>query len=1545
MLSRDLLKDYQYLINGHSKSGESSGGRSDIPNFKSRLTTNEGAISTITFDGLQKEYYLNGVGVPQKLVTIGGSDDYKLLDAYNIDWNKTYLFWAEEAKKRGVWNNSPVQNEGRDIRSSFYPNYLWPSCEGTTQRVSGYPQWADTGIIQNSDDILDILNYLLWRVLSLDYFADNWDNINTQAPEYTSLSWGASPDWWRNELDNDSLYSELGILTSLKQPLLNELNKYGSMPSGSDFTYLLDPTKVIQGGEYDGKINIGALNTSNNEVVTALSDNRDSYIRLLNKVAEDNYNILSFAILTNHPGPINDIWLKLNNDEVYDDKLQIVPADGQYESESGKFNLGEITTIDPEEGSKILRRFVYSIVTNGKFKPVGDTIEIFNQRKINLLLSSAFTFNTDSTTFDGGKLGTYSSDIKDLFTLLDSCSNQQGTGATVSLNFKQEASTADPLNKFPNQTKENFLSFYLQKMSNAATGLNLINNSTAMEWTEEIYIPFRHDSDERHEIVIKFPETITNTFEGHYNALDDGDNSGIYPHFIVKGNPSSQSNYNAYLRDSIVKDTENGYLTGEFIHNTNYSSSYNFGDVRYDSNTNKYYYIAPSVDDYPNIEEDVVVYIYCLLYYRDKDVPRYINPKLLRLTVKLRPDVDNRIIFYNGNPKFQVYTYDSSGHRTIGLATEKTNWLEKTTSYYVNNYNEVSRNQIQNIFSKYPSENSDDPDFAAVEADYTFYKINDNQYEVATAEQVYYTTGVKFYLEDNLHQSKETDYDYAVKTKVLQWNSSNNINEYKNTYGELIDEGYEFNSLKIASFSEEVARSKYTKNINVDFMGVLPSNLIEKRTITNYENETYGIDGYNGNRTLYHEPEYLNGYYEAKSDEENVYLTDNIKSQQLNLPKTEVELLQLLQKFGAENTTDLDEIVGNRKFTEFSTIETLKYSNGETIPKTGITTYKNTFATSSSEQDNKELINNLFNLSYKYNTSGTAEERKVYSFEFKSSTAMFPLENGLFRGKDINNPNTERVYNADSDYYYLVFKISCPAGSSFGAAYRACHGYYFLRILRANDDNIAPQIIFIDKEDSNNSDPNNYWNYTAYHDGDDKEYSFRGIPQVPIYLNRCLSSEAVNSNKKFKGLQWWFLAGIRDNVGESQGWNDLNISRDCFIISNIGDTYFRTLPGYTLSHPNFNYSRYFLFEHEMDIRPAENNSIVNALDGVNYYSDTVLPYKTIENILNKEYEMSGPFIYAKNLMRIDEANNNILKPIIIDKIIANIRLMYGNDMYTIRKTTNTKAGLTFHKKEYDFNIGTYEYTVNDTHTEVTSTLKKITDLRDSSYDNYITVYNYLYPWISPDDPDTSGEGPHAQVGGNRILMGPNDLYNRYRSLFFILSNEFGGDSKIDITISPDDPDFDTQNEKTSSNSGSGDIFSLFDKFSLVIQNDYPDKVLFNANPQSDVDLVYNDPHTSTDVDGETTNPAISNYEVNTNDPTPLAIFIPNSLDRNNLSYGRFMLFGFIKQGETYYNTPKLTITLEDSADGIYKGKTMVLKFRIIDPPLLERSTGVVVTEP
>ena len=1550
MLSRDLLRDYQYLINGHSKSGESSGGRSDVPNFKSRKTTNDDSISTVTIDGLEKEYYLNGIGIPQKMITIGGSDDYKLLDASNIDWNKTYLFWAEEAKKRGVWNNSPIQNEGRDIRSSFYPNYLWPSCEGTTQRVISYPQWADTGIVQNSDDVLDILNYLLWRVLSLDYFADNWDNVNTQAPEYFSLSWGESADWWKNQLSNDELYDELGIDTTLKQPLLNELAKYGSMPSGSDFTYLLDPAKA----DNNGKINIGTLDTANNELLIALVDHREEYSQLISKIAEDNYAILKFAILTNHPGPINDIWLKLNNIEVArdDDKLKLIPADGQYDSETGKFNLGELITID-EEGSKSLRRFVYGISTNGQFTSVGDTLSVFNQRKINVLTSSAFTFNADSTTFDGGKIGQYNADIKDLFTLLDSCSNQQGTGAAVSLNFRQEASTSDPLNKFPNQTKENFLNFYLQKMSNAASGLNFINNSTLMEWNEDIYISFRHDDNEKHEIVIKFPQSYSNT-EGCYNELEDGDNSGIYPHFLVRGNPTSQANYTNYLKDSIVVDDENGYLTGEFIHNTNYSSAYNFGDVRYDSETNKYYYIAPSVEDYPNLEEDMVIYIYCLLYYRDKDVPRYINPKLLRLTVKLRPDVDNRIVFYDN--KTNVYVYDNAGHRTSTLASLKTAWLNKDTIYYANSYNTVTVREIQAIFNKYALENQAEPyDFDAIDADYTFYRIVDNQYTSTPARSVIANTGtVQFYLEDNLHQSKETDYDYAVKTKVLKWNSEQNLREYEYIYNDdFIDAGYEFTELKIDSFSETVARSKYTKNVHVDFMGVLPSSLIEDRAIpADYENDTYGVDGYNEDRTIYHEPDYLNGYYEAKSNEENVYLDANLNAHQLNLPKTEVELLQLLQKFGVENTSELDEINGNKKFNPLTTIEKLKYSNGDTIPSTGITTYKNTFKTLLSEQVEKELSTNLFNLKYTYNTAGNAEERKVYSFEFKSSTAMFPLENGLFEGKDINDINTNVIYNADSDYYYLVFKISCPAGSSFGAAYRACHGYYFLRILRANSDDIYPEITFIDKEEKNNAEPSNYWQYTAYHDGVEKEYSFRGIPQVPIYLNRCLSDSCVNRNKKFKGLQWWFLAGIRD-ISESQAWSDSNIARDCFIISNVGDKYFRTRAGYTACHPNFNYSKNFLFEHEMDIRPVDPDSPsnnlkpMNGISGVTYFTRTVLPYKTMEidEVDNKEYEMSGPFIYAKELMRIDTLNNNERKAITSDYIIANIRLMYGNDMYTIRKTTNGKAGLTFHKKEYDFNVGTYDVSINESNTGLTSTLRKITDLSESSNENYVNVFNYLAPWIAPSDPDTNNEGPHSQVNINgKILTGGYDLYTLYKSSFFILSNEFGQDSVISSTVSPSSDDFDNENQNIPD-----DIFSLFDRFSLVGQNNYPDIVSFSVSPQADVDLIYDDPHTGgsgqpEDLEDES-DETISSYTVDTNDPTPLAIFIPNIEDRANLRFGRFIMFGFIPENTIYYNIPKIYINLDDSKDGIYKGKVMVVKFVVSDPPLLPTSTGDVITEP
>lgn len=154
--------------------------------------------SKINFDG---NHNLNGVQVPSGLITIGATEAYKLLEAFNIDWKNIEIPWATHISK---WNGAGVDfsetNYKSDIDSATaawkdsnttdnkvdwldpYYDYLddngFYTLDGDN-KVYSLPNWATTGKISGSEDIVDIINYLIWRTAALDFYTKNWDSRKT----------------------------------------------------------------------------------------------------------------------------------------------------------------------------------------------------------------------------------------------------------------------------------------------------------------------------------------------------------------------------------------------------------------------------------------------------------------------------------------------------------------------------------------------------------------------------------------------------------------------------------------------------------------------------------------------------------------------------------------------------------------------------------------------------------------------------------------------------------------------------------------------------------------------------------------------------------------------------------------------------------------------------------------------------------------------------------------------------------------------------------------------------------------------------------------------------------------------------------------------------------------------------------------------------------------------------------------------------------------------------------------------------------------------
>lgn len=139
-----------------------------------------------------------GIETPDKFVTVNAATNYKILDAVNLDWNEAKIPWAKEIT---VWGGV-----GRTINST----------EGYTNDTDAYavdykynkPEeggWTE-GVIRETEDVVDILNYLIYRTIAFDHFMEHWNDDNLQDPALRLVN--HRTDWYGDtnpdNRDNDT---------------------------------------------------------------------------------------------------------------------------------------------------------------------------------------------------------------------------------------------------------------------------------------------------------------------------------------------------------------------------------------------------------------------------------------------------------------------------------------------------------------------------------------------------------------------------------------------------------------------------------------------------------------------------------------------------------------------------------------------------------------------------------------------------------------------------------------------------------------------------------------------------------------------------------------------------------------------------------------------------------------------------------------------------------------------------------------------------------------------------------------------------------------------------------------------------------------------------------------------------------------------------------------------------------------------------------------------------------------------------------------------
>ena len=431
------------------------------------------------------------------------------------------------------------------------------------------------------------------------------------------------------------------------------------------------------------------------------------------------------------------------------------------------------------------------------------------------------------------------------------------------------------------------------------------------------------------------------------------------------------------------------------------------------------------------------------------------------------------------------------------------------------------------------------------------------------------------------------------------------------------DQSLDSNNLKNIFFNNNVVTT-YCSNdtdINVEYLGFTYSNSINERVMNIIDHPTIenAIDTDNSNIT-----NSKGTYLISKNDnvkvgpdyfDNNIYYSEDV-STNYNISTTVLESIKTREKILFD--TDLDNI-------EFS----------------GLYTNENI--------ENSNLV--------------TLDGNSNYNFKILSSTAQYPLENGI-----IKDPDTEEYVDADNDYWFLIFRITTPEGSIGNISFTPAEGYYFLRVLRKEN---TVSLAFT-------GDTTQQIIYTSSA-GD--SCSFRLMPRIPIYLNRLFTQNSQNALKNMKGKFYWEFYG-NNNSGEAfqldptvVALKDTTTNEEFIKIYNEGDTC--KFKAYTDSTPN-SYNQYINYV------PENGNIIDFGVDG----TDTIEHFNTLS--LNSS--SSGAILWVNKLMHATNNSENPYEAIINPYVSFLLKLSIGNSEKYIRFTNSSIFSLTIHKRIYDIDF-------------------------------------------------------------------------------------------------------------------------------------------------------------------------------------------------------------------------------------------------------------------
>ena len=191
----------------------------------------------------------DGIQVPDTFITLNNSTDYKLLDAPNIDWDAYQMDWP-----KSVYKFASGERVGDDPESRQNNAIDWYTPGAKFHNSDELPSWKN-GLINESEQVIDMIDYLMWRVANLDYFCDHW-NLRDSKKVNLDLVCDKTEDYtyWVNETTpveyNGSWHDCMSLISGrpIYQTGIGDGNFYNNRflkvnSSNSDFNLTLQPSK------------------------------------------------------------------------------------------------------------------------------------------------------------------------------------------------------------------------------------------------------------------------------------------------------------------------------------------------------------------------------------------------------------------------------------------------------------------------------------------------------------------------------------------------------------------------------------------------------------------------------------------------------------------------------------------------------------------------------------------------------------------------------------------------------------------------------------------------------------------------------------------------------------------------------------------------------------------------------------------------------------------------------------------------------------------------------------------------------------------------------------------------------------------------------------------------------------------------------------------------------------------------------------------------------------------------------------------------------